>query len=284
MRDCEENTMRHVLQELPLDRVVCPPQVRENFDAASLAKLSQSLASVGQQVPILVEPPTEKGWPLVDGERRVREAMALKWKTISAIVLPESLPKPERVVRQLVVNIQRNGLQPLERAMGIESLMKETGWSAADVAARVGISAASVSRLRSLLLLPINLQRRIDDGSCAADTAYQIAKVANPAERALLAEQAMRGELTRDAAASHGRRAAKSARKPRGSSAVKRQRLIIALDQKWSLAIAGPTPTIAEFMAWAEQLIGRLRTLPATEMSLAEAIAALNASPKAGGA
>ena len=141
------------IQYLPLDQVECYPQVREQFDQAALEGLANSIKADGQLQPIRVRRKGSK-FGVVDGERRTRAMRLAGLTTIAAIIEEKELGDGEVIKRQLILNLQREDLTPVERARGIQSLIEATGWTATQAASKLGLSNATVSKSLSLLSLP----------------------------------------------------------------------------------------------------------------------------------
>jgi ParB family chromosome partitioning protein len=245
------------IQELPLERVSCAPQVRECFDDDALSGLGRSMEKAGLLQPILVRPDAN-GWSVIDGERRLRAAKALGWRTIPAIVDTKELTDTDRTQSQLVANCQRADLSPIETARAIDRLIKSSGWSMSDVAAQLGVSAASVSRSMKLLTLPADLQERIHRGELAANTGYEIAKVPCSSRRAELIAAATGGGLKRDVAAKRSR-AGRKRRIP--TSRQPRLRITIPAGDGHALSVVVKKFDSARLIAALEGMVARLRQL-----------------------
>jgi ParB/RepB/Spo0J family partition protein len=246
------------IQELPLERIACAPQVRERFDDASLVGLGQSMKNVGLLQPILVRPGTD-GWSVIDGERRLRAAKALGWSTIPAIVDPKELTDSGRTQSQLVANCQRADLSPIERARAIDRMIKSSGWSMSEVATQLGLSTASVSRSIKLLTLPADVQARIHEKELAANTAYEIAKTPDKGRRAELIAASRRSKLKRDIVVQQSR----ASRKRRVSVPRTRrnQHVVIPIAEGHALYVTVKKFDSVRLIAALEGMVARLRQL-----------------------
>lgn len=193
-------TNQHLIEQIPLDQIIGRKQVRKRFDDESLAGLSQSMRESGLHEPIHLLRLGGDKYSLLTGERRVRAARKAGWGTIAAVVEDGELSDGDVVVRQMIENVQREDLTSIEKAKGIEAIMKATGGNATQAASRLGLTAGTVSKLLSLLSLPEDLQKRIDAGEIPTTTAYELTKLNDPEERNRLANQVANGELTRDRA------------------------------------------------------------------------------------
>lgn len=267
----------NLIHDLPLADILTKPQARTRFDEERLAGLTRSLLEVGLQQPIRVRPVGDK-WDLIDGARRVLAARAAGWTTIPAVVESQPLTEMEVLQRQLICAVQTADLTDIEKARAIEQLIQANGWTAAQVAAKVGLSQGTVSRLRALLLLPAEVQDRIHLGKLATSTGYELAKTRNPAERTALLERAARGELTRDEAARSSRRSPGKSRErtPARRPTAAQQRIALMLGGRRAAVMQAENATLDSLIAWLEELLHRLRALGPTDMTVANVVAALN--------
>lgn len=242
------------IQQVPLDQIVCRPQVRERFDETAIGGLTTSLQEVGQLQPILVRR-EGTGYIVVDGERRLRAARQAKRSSIAAIVVDRDLSEVELLQIQTVSNVQRVDLSPVEKARAIDRLIKASGWSASETAKRLGLSAAAVTKHLALLDLPPEILERVESGHIAASTAYELAKVADPEAKAALASAAAAGMLTREAAIN----AAKRARSAEPSAVGRIARAAIVLGAGRSVTIAGVDLTMDRLIAALEEILSKAR-------------------------
>ncbi len=136
------------IRMLPVAGVVPNPrQPRQRFSDASLDLLAESIRQAGLMQPIVVRPgPT--GFEIVAGERRWRAFQRLGKAEIPAIV--KSVDDQTAAEWAMVENVQREDLDPLERADGIARLMDDFGLSASAVATQVGLERSTVANLLRL--------------------------------------------------------------------------------------------------------------------------------------
>jgi ParB family chromosome partitioning protein len=243
------------VQLVPVDSIICRKQVRESFDEESLAGLAQSIAESGVLQPLLAH---REGTMFIldDGERRLRAAKRAGLDVVPAIVDGRELGEAEVVHRQLVSNCQREALTPMERAKAIDRLMKATGWTAGQAAAKLGLSPASVSKLLALLTLPEGVQAEVSAGTIAASAAYELAKVPDPSERDRLASSVVQNGLSRDALAAKVRTAKRSASSPAPGAA---KRFTAVMSGGRSVTVAGATATLDALVDLLEELLGKVR-------------------------
>jgi ParB family transcriptional regulator, chromosome partitioning protein len=153
--------------ELPLDAIqVDASQPRDRFDEAALQTLADSLTEHGLLSPILVRAEGE-GYVVVAGERRLRAARLAGWHTI-AVRIRDNCAPTERLVLGLVENLQRQDLDPIERAKGYRALIDEHQKTMAEVGQLVGLARTSVVNALRLLKLPPTLQDKVQDAQLSA--------------------------------------------------------------------------------------------------------------------
>lgn len=271
------------VQDVPVGALVCKPQVRESsgYSEEDIAGLAQSIAeSGGIHQPLLVR---REGDTLVvlDGERRLRAARKLGMETMPVIIGESSLSDAEVTHRQLVLDAQRVGLSPIERARAIQRLMSETDWSAAQVAVKLGLSPANVSKLLALLVLPENVQRHVAAGRLAMSTGYELAKLADTAERERLTAEAVGGRLSRDAVVSRARSLteARAPARPRKARAP-RARVVMSLGSGRSVAVSAPSLSVESLVAWLADLLERVKAASADGRALEDVVKAVSNTSK----
>ena len=185
---------RDASSEIPVDAVrPNPRQPRTTFDAQSLAELEQSIRELGVLVPIIVRPLPDGVYELVAGERRWRAAAAAGLATIPAIV--RSVDDRTSLEVAIVENLQRQGLDPLEEAMGFQHLIDEFSFTQERVAERVGKSRPAVTNALRLLSLDDALKARLRRGALSVGHARALLAL-DPAIRHSVAEQVERDDLS----------------------------------------------------------------------------------------
>ena len=156
-----------------------PLQPRTEFDQESLQELSASFATKGQLQPIRVRWSEGHGkWTIIAGERRWRAAQLAALETIDCFFHEDKLSPSEILEEQIIENLQRRSLQPMEEARSFDSLMRMNKWKKNNqVASALGIHPSKVSRALKLLKLPADIQAKIESGDLPARTAYEISKL-----------------------------------------------------------------------------------------------------------
>lgn len=166
-----------------------PDQPRRTFPEESLVQLAQSIQEQGVLQPLLVAPGDFGRYLLVAGERRWRAARRAGLETVPCIV--RSLSPAQQMEIALIENLQREDLNPLEVAQGIQSLMKEFGYTQEQVAQRLSKSRPAVANLLRLLSLPEEVMELIRQGVLTAGHARVLAGLDSAEEQLLLASEAV---------------------------------------------------------------------------------------------
>ena len=201
--------------DIEVDKVVPDPdQPRKEFDPESIERLARSIKDNGQIQPIRVRWNDTLGkWVIIAGERRWRATKAAGLPKISCIFIDRELTENEIRSEQMIENLLREDLKPIEGAKGFKVLMEINSWNAKQLATSLHVSPGTVSKSLSLLKLPEDLQQKVDDGTLSPSTAYQVAKVKDEQTQRQLADKAMNGEATqRDTEASVRQRSGKVTR------------------------------------------------------------------------
>jgi len=206
---------------MEIDRIVPDPdQPRKEFTADAIERLSASLLKHGQLMPIRVRWNAGIGkWVVISGERRYRAAIRAGLKTVACIFAEEGLTPSEILQEQIIENLLREDLKPIEQAKAYRQLMDLHGWTAKELAGELQVSQGAVSKSLSLLTLPAELQEQVEDGAIPATAAYEVAKVEDRDAQREIARRIVHEDLTRDATAEVVREA--SGRPARPSSSAK---------------------------------------------------------------
>lgn len=191
------------LLDLPLASLTPDPQQpRTAIPDAELRHLAESIAGKGQLLPIRVRrvdgKPSE--YLIVSGHRRHAALQLLCQPTARCLLVDGSPTDAEILEEQLIENLQRADLTPLDEAAGYQRFIELKNCTAAEVAKALAVSPARVSRMLALLRQPETVQSALRKGSLSADTAYHLSKHEDGPERDRLIAQAIKGELTRDQA------------------------------------------------------------------------------------
>ncbi len=187
---------------MELSRIIPDPdQPRKEFTDEAIERLSASLLKHGQLMPIRVRwNPALAQWVVISGERRYRAAVRAGLKTVACIFAEDGLTPSEILQEQIVENLLRENLTPIEQARAYRQLMDLHNWTAKELSGELQVSQGAISKSLSLLTLPDDLQVQVDQGILPATTAYEVAKVEDRAAQRDVAQRIVAEKLTRDAA------------------------------------------------------------------------------------
>ena len=149
--------------ELDIDQIKTSPyQPRKWFEPSALQDLAQSIKNQGLLQPIVVRSIAQGGYELIAGERRWRAAQLAGLTKIPAI--NKQVSDREASAIALVENIQREDLNALEEAVGLERLRNEFELTQQEVADVVGKSRAAIANSLRLLSLGSIASELLEDG------------------------------------------------------------------------------------------------------------------------
>ncbi|MFB3894782.1 MAG: ParB/RepB/Spo0J family partition protein [bacterium] len=137
-------------------------QPRSDFSEESLSELTASIAEKGVISPIHVRK-VDGGYELIAGERRYRAALKLNLVIIPAIV--KEVDDEESLELALIENLQRDDLNPIEKAKGFQRLIDQFSLTQEEVAKRIGQDRSSVANILRLLQLPESVQNNVSRGT-----------------------------------------------------------------------------------------------------------------------
>ena len=145
-------------KQLPIHKVEPnPDQPRRDFDEEELQALSESISIHGIIQPLTVRLLASGYYQIIAGERRWRAARMAGLSEIPVVIVEADDRKAMELA--LIENLQRQDLNPVEEAMGYQSLMEEYGMTQEEAAGRVGKSRPAVANaLRLLTLSPVVLE------------------------------------------------------------------------------------------------------------------------------
>lgn len=152
-----------------------PKNVRHHYDAEQLEKLTESVRQFGLLSPLLVVEREQGQYQIVYGHRRYRAAKAAGLQTVTVDVA--QLTDVQVLELQVVENIQRADLQPLEEAEAYQRLVDEAGYTPVQIAERVGKSKAWVYARLKLLALSPEAKKALEQGKINNTIAVPLARL-----------------------------------------------------------------------------------------------------------
>ena len=169
----EEPSGKSPYQLLPIYKVEPnPDQPRQDFDPEELQSLSDSIAQHGVVQPLTVRELPSGYYQIIAGERRWRAARMAELKEIPVVIIEADDKKTMELA--LIENLQRQDLNPVEEALGYQTLMQEYGLTQEDAAKQVGKSRPAVANALRLLNLSEKVLEMVRTGVLSAGHARAV--------------------------------------------------------------------------------------------------------------
>ncbi len=180
---------------LPLNEIIPnKDQPRKTFDEGSIQELAQSIEQHGVLQPLLVRPLAEGGYQLVAGERRWRACRIAGVKEVPVVV--KELTDTETMEIAIIENLQREDLNPIEEAEGLQALIDKCGFTQEEVATSVGKSRPAIANSLRLLRLPEEVRDMTKNGDISAGHARALLSFDNEAMIYEVAQNIVSNKLT----------------------------------------------------------------------------------------
>lgn len=141
-------------------------QPRKTFDQTALEELADSIRQHGVLQPLLVRPLPNGAYQLVAGERRWRASRLAELKEVPVII--KELTDTEAMEIAIIENLQREDLNPIEEAEGLQTLIDKCGFTQEEVATSVGKSRPAITNALRLLKLPEDVREMTKKGDISA--------------------------------------------------------------------------------------------------------------------
>jgi len=155
---------REAMLTLPVTRIRPGRyQPRTKMDQQALAELAGSIRAQGLMQPLLVRPVDRDRYELIAGERRWRAAQMAGLEEVPVLV--REVPDEAALAMSLIENIQRENLNPMEEAAGLERLIEEFRMTHEQAADAVGRSRSATTNLLRLLKLAKPVQEMVMEGA-----------------------------------------------------------------------------------------------------------------------
>ena len=175
----EETQSPTPYQILPLYKVEPnPDQPRQDFNEEELQALADSIAEHGIIQPLTVRQTKSGYYQIIAGERRWRAARMAGLTEVPAVVMEADDRKAMELA--LIENLQRQDLNPVEEALGYQSLMQDFGLTQEDTAKQVGKSRPAVANALRLLSLCPEVLEKLRAGELTAGHARAVLTLKSP--------------------------------------------------------------------------------------------------------
>ena len=169
----DEPVSKSPYQLLPLHKVEPNAgQPRQDFDEEELAALADSITTHGIVQPLTVRQLPSGYYQIIAGERRWRAARMAGLHEVPAVVIEADDKKTMELA--LIENLQRQDLNPVEEAMGYQTLMEDYGLTQEETAKRVGKSRPAVANALRLLALSPEVLEKVRSGQLSAGHARAV--------------------------------------------------------------------------------------------------------------
>ncbi|MGM9552272.1 MAG: ParB/RepB/Spo0J family partition protein [Clostridia bacterium] len=169
-------------------------QPRKHFDREQLTLLANSISQHGVIQPIIVTEGKNGMYSIIAGERRWRASRMAGLTTIPAIVRSYDALAAAEVA--LIENLQREDLNPIEEALGYQSLIDQFGLTQEKVSEKVGKSRPAVANMLRLLTLENEIQEMLVEGVLSSGHGRALLAVEDSEKRLSMAKRAAQEELT----------------------------------------------------------------------------------------
>ena len=201
-------------------------QPRKKFDPESISELAASIQEHGIIQPLIVCK-AEQGYELVAGERRWRAAREAALDKVPCLV--REFTSEENALIAIIENMQREDLDPIEEAEGLEKMMREYGFSQEEVSRSVGKSRPYITNSLRLLKLPQDIREKISEGAISAGHARALLSVKTRALQEQICQKIIKDGMSVRETENLVRKGGKSRKAPARS---KKDPDIVAVEEK----------------------------------------------------
>lgn len=182
------------ISDVPIELISPNPfQPRQDFDEAALEEMMRSIQTSGLLQPLAVRP-HGPGYQLIAGERRLRACLALGKLTVPIVIRDVS---DDRMLElALVENLQRQDLNPIEKAEAFQGFLTRLKLTQQEAAARLGVDRASFANILRLLDLAPPVQQLVREGVLGMSHARTLASLPGAESQMRLATRAVHEGLS----------------------------------------------------------------------------------------
>lgn len=163
-------------------------QPRKNFDEEKLEELAASIKEHGLIQPVILRR-SEIGYEIVAGERRWRACRKAGIKEIPSIV--KELTDEQNMLIAIIENMQREDLNPIEEAEGLNQMIDSFGLTQEEVSKSIGKSRPYITNALRLLKLPEQIREFLSEGKLSTGHARAIAGISDFEKQIEIAEYAI---------------------------------------------------------------------------------------------
>ena len=190
----QSNSNQRSVKEIGLDKIKPGRfQPRSNFDDEKLQELTASIKNQGVLSPILVRELGLNEYEVIAGERRLRASKMAKLTTIPCLI--DQKQDQDALISALIENLQREDLNPVEEARGLDRLKREFGLTQDEVATSTGKARSTIANSLRLLSLPTKVLDMLSAGQIKKGHAKLLASL-DPDEAEAAAANIVKNKLS----------------------------------------------------------------------------------------
>jgi len=182
-----------VYMDIPLEKIIIQDNVRQDFNKDALKGLAQSISNVGLLQPVIVSDNGDETFTLLVGHRRFEAARLAEVKAIRAIVFEDSESK---LALQLIENLQRENLNPIEEALAYKKILEEEGLTQEELAAKLGRPQPNIANTLRLLKLPPAIQTMLISGNIKQGHGKVLLQLKDPGKQQQWADKSFQDKLS----------------------------------------------------------------------------------------
>ena len=190
----QSNTNQRSVKEIEISKIKPGRfQPRSNFDNEKLQELTESIKKQGVLSPILVRELGLNEYEVIAGERRLRSSKMAGLGTIPCLV--DQKKDQDALVSALIENLQREDLNPVEEARGLDRLKREFGLTQDEVATSTGKARSTIANSLRILSLPTSVLDLLSEGKIEKGHAKLLASMP-PSDAEKMARKIIKERLT----------------------------------------------------------------------------------------
>ena len=190
----KQNQNQRSVKEINIEKIKAGRfQPRSNFDKEKLNELTNSIKNQGVLSPILVRELGLNEFEVIAGERRLRASKMAGLETIPCLV--DQKQDQDALISALIENLQREDLNPVEEARGLDRLKREFGLTQDEVATSTGKARSTIANSLRILSLPNSVLNMLSDGLIEKGHAKLLASM-TPAEAEIVAKKITKESLS----------------------------------------------------------------------------------------
>ncbi|MBP7332008.1 MAG: ParB/RepB/Spo0J family partition protein [Firmicutes bacterium] len=178
--------------DIPIEKINTSDNVRQGYNKQAIRGLAQSISNVGLLQPVIVRENSDATFTLLVGHRRFEAARLAGVKVIRAIIFDDSESK---LMLQLIENLQRENLNPIEEALAYKKILEEEGLTQEELAAKLGKPQPNIANTLRLLKLPPEVQKMLSSGDLKQGHGKTLLQIKDPEKQRQWAEIAFRERM-----------------------------------------------------------------------------------------